>query len=96
MVDKIYIFTMNGCGHCKSLKSHLKKLNISFVDVDVDENEVLWNEVVKQTGYDYVPTVYVTKDGQDSGTIYVPSVDYEDEKDIIRILSDLNKKTEGN
>lgn len=95
MSEKIYIFTMVGCPHCSSLKKRLKEIQIPFVDVDIDENNKLWDDVVSQIGYDYVPTIYITQEGDGDGDVYVPSVDYEDEDEIVNILT--NKfKTKGN
>jgi glutaredoxin len=86
---KIYIFTLEGCIYCKKLKNTLKKNSISFIDVDIDKNEELWNTIIKQTGYDYAPTVYITKENDEFGNVYVPQIDYEDDKDMLQIIKNL-------
>lgn len=86
---KIYVFTLNGCGYCKKLKNTLDSNSISYIDVDVDENEDLWDIVVAQTGNDFVPTVYITNDDDDFGEVYVPDVDYKDDKEMLQIIKDL-------
>lgn len=88
MSDKIYMFTLKGCSHCKSLKSTFNKHSIQFFDLDVDKNEKMWEHVVEQTGYDYVPTVLIYDEENEDGEVYVPSIDFEDEEDMVRIINE--------
>jgi hypothetical protein len=68
------------------LKKELKDLNIPFTEIEVTVNEHLWEQVVKQTGYDNLPTVYIQKENQESGPVYVPGRDFESQEEIIEIL----------
>ncbi len=86
MANKIIIFTLDNCIHCKSLKKRLKNDNVSFVDVDIDSNQELWDDVVNQTGHNVVPSVYIQKDEMDDGPIYIPGKDFEDEETIVNII----------
>jgi len=86
MANKIIIFTLDNCIHCKSLKKRLKNDSISFVDVDIDMNQEIWDDVVNQTGHNVVPSVYIQKDEMDDGPIYIPGKDFEDEETIVNII----------
>ncbi len=86
MANKIIIFTLDNCIHCKSLKKRLKNDSVSFVDVDIDSNQELWDDVVNQTGHNVVPSVYIQKDEMDDGPIYIPGKDFEDEETIVNII----------
>jgi len=39
MKNDIVIFTLNGCGHCHSLKTRLDDINIPYLDVEITQNE---------------------------------------------------------
>ena len=86
MPNNIVIFTLETCYHCKSLKKRLKNDEIPYVDVDIDENQEIWNEVVNQTGHNVVPSVYIQKDEMENGPIYIPGKDFEDEETIVKII----------
>jgi len=86
-MKKLILFTLNGCSHCNSLKNRLNDIGIGYIDVDVDENQSVWDLVVKEINYEYFPTVLITHEDDDEGTIYVPSVDYKTEDEIIEIIT---------
>ena len=86
MANKIIIFTMDGCIHCKSLKKRLRVDSIPYVEVDIDNNQDLWNDVVNQTGHNVVPSIYIQKDENENGPIYIPGKDFEDEDEIVKII----------
>ena len=83
MSNIIIVFTLDGCTHCVSLKKKLKQNEINFHEVEVGANPQIWDEVVKQTGHNALPTVYVSLDGGDEGPVYVPERDYESQEDLI-------------
>jgi glutaredoxin len=83
MNNKIVLFTMNGCGHCKSLKNRLDEISIPYFDIDIDENEEIWDQVVSQTKEDLIPTIFIQSDESDNGIVFVPGRDYESEDDIV-------------
>ncbi len=82
-MNEIIVFTLNGCSHCVDLKKELKKLNITFTEIEVESNKEIWNSVVKQTGHNSLPSVYVSIAGGDEGPIFVPERDYKDRDDLI-------------
>ena len=89
MSDSIVIFTLNGCLHCKNLKNRLNELSIPFIDVEIGQNQKLWDQVVEQTGHNVLPTVFIRKENTEEGPVYVPGRDYETEDEIVEILKNL-------
>lgn len=89
MSSSIVIFTLNGCFHCKNLKNRLNELNIPFIDVEIGENQKLWDQVVEQTGHNVIPTIFIKKENTEEGPVYVPGRDYETEDEIVEILKNL-------
>jgi glutaredoxin len=86
MADTIIVFTLNGCGHCGSLKKRLGEISIPFQEVEINQNRQIWDQVVSQTGHNLLPTVFIRTEGTDVGPIYIPSRDYETEDEIVEIL----------
>jgi glutaredoxin len=82
-MNEIIVFTLNGCSHCVELKKELKNLNITFTEIEVEANKEIWNSVVKQTGHNSLPSVYISIAGGDEGPIFVPERDYKDRDDLI-------------
>lgn len=82
-MNEIIVFTLNGCSHCVELKKELKNQNITFTEIEVESNKEIWNSVVKQTGHNSLPSVYISIAGGDEGPIFVPERDYKDRDDLI-------------
>jgi glutaredoxin len=57
---------MKGCPHCDNLKNKLKENNIEFVEIDIDDNELLYERFSKKVNNDFLPAILVGK------TAYVP------------------------
>lgn len=85
-MKKVVIFTMDSCPYCLNLKNNLNNLNIDFVEMDIHENKVFWGYIVKQVNDDVVPMVFLGKDDEDEGEIYVPGRDYNEESEIVEIV----------
>jgi len=90
MSNKIIIFTMKTCGNCKFLKKKLKETNIDFKEIDIDKYPNLWDMVVEQTNIDYVPTIYIMRDDDNSITLS-PGKDYTDHDDVIKKIKEYVK-----
>ena len=86
MSNKIIVFTLNGCGHCLVLKKQLNEDNIEFTEIEVSKNNEVWDQVVKQTGHNSLPTVFISLNGEDDGPVFVPGRDYKDKDEIIKII----------
>jgi glutaredoxin len=86
MSNKIIVFTLNGCGHCLVLKKQLNEDNIEFTEIEVSKNNEVWDQVVKQTGHNSLPTVFISLNGEDDGPVFVPGRDYKDKDEIVKII----------
>jgi glutaredoxin len=85
-MDKLMIFTLDGCHHCLSLKKRLDELEITYKEFEITENPEIWEEIVKLIKHEFLPTVLVCPDNSGNGHIYVPSVNYQTEDEIVKII----------
>lgn len=85
-MNTIVIFTLNGCGHCQSLKKRLNDISIPYTEIEIGANEEIWKQVVRQTGEDVIPTVFIKKNDNEDGPVYVPGRDYQNEDEIVEII----------
>lgn len=85
-MNNIIIFTLKGCGHCVELKKSLNEEQIQFNEIEITENEALWNQVVEQTGHNSLPTVYISINGGEEGPVYVPGRDYKSKEECLEII----------
>ena len=85
-MKKIFIFTINNCVHCSELKENLKALLIPFHDVEITKNRNLWKNVISQTGYDVLPTVFIQTSDDGNWVVYTPGRDFQDINEIIEII----------
>jgi glutaredoxin len=86
MANKLLVFTLDTCGHCKTLKERLRNESIPFTEIEVNSNQSLWNQVVTQTKNEYLPTFFIKKEGSDSGPIFCPEKDFKNDDDAIEII----------
>lgn len=93
MSNMIVVFTLNGCYHCVDLKNKLISENIPFNEIEITSNKDIWDNVVKQTGYDLLPSVYISID-EDKGIIFVPERDYQDHDELINKINNILDKKE--
>lgn len=86
MANTIIVFTLDGCGHCSSLKKRLQGISIPYQEIEINQNRGIWNQVVEQTGHNLLPTIFIKKDNDETGPVYVPGRDYENEDEIVEII----------
>jgi glutaredoxin len=86
MPNRIIIFTLNGCGHCSVLKGELHNEGIEYTEIEVSKSKEIWDQVVKQTGHNSLPTVFISLNGEDDGPVFVPGRDYRDKDEIVKII----------
>jgi glutaredoxin len=86
MPNKIIVFTLNGCGHCSVLKGQLNKDGVEYTEIEVSKNKEIWDQVVKQTGHNSLPTVFISLNGEDDGPVFVPGRDYQNKDEIVKII----------
>lgn len=85
-MNEIIVFTLDGCGHCDSLKSELRVQDIQFTEIEIGLNQKIWNQVVEQTGHNVLPTVFIKKENTETGPVYVPDRDFKSVDEIVTIL----------
>lgn len=86
MANKLLLFTLDTCGHCKMLKERLINESIPFTEIEVSSNQSLWNQVVTQSKNEYLPTFFIKKEGSDTGPIFCPERDFENDDQAIEII----------
>jgi glutaredoxin len=88
-MKKVYIFTLETCQRCKTLKETLKEKNIDFQEIDTITNNDLWVDIVNQTKSNVVPTIFVGEDlGENTeGYIYVPGRDFVSDEELIEKIN---------
>lgn len=86
MSNKLLLFTLNTCGHCKELKERLNNESIPFTEIEVTQNQKLWNQVVEQTKNEYLPTFFIKTEGTDTGPVFCPDKDFKDNDEAIGII----------
>lgn len=52
---RVVVYSTPTCPHCNTLKSHLRKHNIHFKDIDVSKDQQKAQELVQKTGQQGVP-----------------------------------------
>ncbi|MCF8231544.1 MAG: hypothetical protein K9J27_05085 [Bacteroidales bacterium] len=52
---RVVVYSTPTCPHCNTLKSHLRRHNIHFQDIDVSKDQQKAQELVKKTGQQGVP-----------------------------------------
>jgi glutaredoxin len=85
-MNKIVIFTLNGCEYCEDLKQHLNNLKIEFVELEINEHSEVWDEVVNQTGYNLLPSIFISNEDTDDGPIFVPERDFKSREECLNII----------
>lgn len=58
----IKVFSTPSCPFCVTLKNFLKEHNIEFEDIDVSQDKVAQDEMIKKSGQMSVPVIEI--DGQ--------------------------------
>lgn len=83
MENQIFIFSLLSCGHCRMLKEKFKELEIPFTDLEINSNREIWDQVVKQTGFNILPTVFIKKGETNDGPVFVPSRDFKTQEELL-------------
>lgn len=57
--SKVVVFTTPTCSWCRTVKNHLRKLNIHFREVDISRDPAAARDMVRRTGQQGVPVTLV-------------------------------------
>lgn len=82
-MKNILVFTLDGCQHCVDLKKSLTNANVPYNEMEINENQSLWNQVVEQTGYNLLPTVFIGSNDTDEGIVLVPDRDFKSPTELL-------------
>jgi glutaredoxin len=91
MEQLIVIYTMEGCPFCVMMKEELEKLNIPFVDRDIDEEAEEYDLFVSAVdGNEYVPAVMIieTDGSKHDVKFFAPERDYNEIVDGVKIIKE--------
>lgn len=91
MEQLIVLYSMKGCPFCVDMKEQLEKLNIPFVERDIDDEQEEYDLFVKAVdGNDFVPAfMIIESDGEKHSTkFYAPERDYNEITDGIKIIKE--------
>ena len=83
---ELFIFTLIDCVHCQYLKTRLSNVKLSFKEFEINKNKLFWDEIVKQTGEDIVPTVCIRDDEGEKIHIFIPGKDFNNGDEAINII----------
>ena len=83
---EVIIFSLSNCFHCKDLKMKLNNVKISFKDFDIHEDKLFWDEIVKQTGANLVPTICLFDNDNKKTHFFVPDKDFKNGDEAIDII----------
>lgn len=86
-MDKtVTLLTSDDCFHCQDLKESLKKLNISFDEIEVNNNFDFWNRFIDENGCDIVPVVLIREKKGVKQKIFLPEKHYNSNEEAIIII----------
>jgi glutaredoxin len=86
MDNHIFVFSLNSCNYCVALKDRLKEEEINYTELEINSHREIWEQVVKQTNMNILPTVFVRKGETDDGPVFVPNRDYTSIEELIEKL----------
>lgn len=86
MEKTITLLTSDDCFHCQDLKESLKKLNISFDEIEVNNNFDFWDRFIEENGCDIVPVVLIREKKGVKQKIFLPEKDYNSNEEAIIII----------
>lgn len=84
------LYTMEGCPYCMMIKEELNKNNIEFIERDIHIFEEEYDEFVKVTKNDYVPSFMLLTIDENYNTenvkLLAPERDYHDINEGVRMV----------
>ena len=90
-MDKVVIlFTMEGCPYCTQMKEELNKLNLEYIERDINEHEEEYDLFVEVTENDYVPAFMIIEqpEGDAKTHLFAPERDFHEIEDGVKIIKE--------
>lgn len=75
-MNRIYVFTLEGCEFCSELKGKLLNEKISFFELDIVQHQTTYEKLLEETGIDLVPSVMVKNPFKHTVRYLVPETNY--------------------
>jgi len=79
-MNKVIIYTTDGCEYCTTIKKQLIEANIEFEDKPAKDNQDRWQQVMRITGLATFPTFEIGNE------FYVPGRDYNTPDQFVNFL----------
>lgn len=90
-MDKLLVlYTMKGCSHCVNMKEKLEESNISYSELDIDENKHEYDMFVEITENEYVPAFMIIemKNDKFNTQLFAPERDFNQIDDGVKIIKE--------
>lgn len=90
-MDKLLVlYTMDGCPHCKTMKTLLDENDIEYYERDIDEYSDEYDLFVEITENEYVPAFMIVEspEVEPSTLLFAPDRDFKDIEDGVRIIKE--------
>ena len=75
---KLKIYSQKNCKYCDDIKTALKKANVLFEELELDDNREEWNKITRVVGMGMTPTI------QFGNEIWVPGRDFRGPEELIK------------
>ena len=75
---ELKIYSQKHCKYCDDIKTALKKANIEFEELELDDNRDEWNKVTRVVGMGMTPTIQFGKE------VWVPGRDFRGPEELIK------------
>lgn len=88
----IILYTMKGCPYCMMIKEELTNEGFDYIERDIDDYEVEYEDFVNLTDNDYLPSmILITLNDDDEPTnvkLLAPDRDFEDIYEGVKLVKD--------
>ena len=84
-MEKITIYTNNGCHYCKTTKDELNKVNIKFKEKLTINYKEEWQNIVNLVGTATTPTIKYNEE------YFIPGRDYQNIEQLINLIKFFKK-----
>ena len=75
---ELKVYSQKHCKYCDDIKTALKKANIEFEELELDDNRDEWNKVTRVVGMGMTPTIQFGKE------VWVPGRDFRGPEELIK------------
>jgi len=73
---EIFVYSLKNCGHCDLLKNKLDEEELEYTVYEVSEKREMYEEVMKITNKDALPTLLIRNPENNKGQFLVAGTDF--------------------